>query len=69
MSRHGYSFTDDELEHMRVLLEEDKMSYKEVARTMGCSDTAVRTRFPGRGWSKIESGQHGQVVRRSLGLV
>ena len=45
--------TPDMVERMRLLLE-DGASQREVARTLGISTNAVRSRFPGLGWTQGE---------------
>ncbi len=43
---------------------EDGASYREVARTLGCSRGVVMHRLPGFGWSYSESGTYRQMLRR-----
>lgn len=43
--------TIEECQRIKTMLE-DGCSYKEVARTLGRSETAIARRFPGYGWNK-----------------
>ncbi len=42
---------------------EDGCSYKEVARTLGCSHVWVARRFPGRGWTRSQGAAFANVIR------
>jgi DNA invertase Pin-like site-specific DNA recombinase len=57
-SRHHavHRLTEEELSRAAELLA-DGASRAEVARTIGCSDTAVARRFPGQCWSYVQVGQ------------
>ncbi|TXH58301.1 MAG: hypothetical protein E6Q97_02545 [Desulfurellales bacterium] len=43
---------------------EDGAPYSEAAATVGCSAHALRRRFPGQGWTKLEVARFSAFMRR-----
>lgn len=56
--------TPEQHEQARQLID-DGASYKEVARTIGCANTTVAKRFPGRGWTLAECGRWGRFLDKT----
>jgi IS30 family transposase len=50
--------------HRAQTLIQDGCSYTEVARTLGRSIHAIRTHFPGHGWTYSQAGQFGMAIRK-----
>lgn len=42
---------------------EDGCSYKEAARTVGTSISALSNRFPDHGWTRRQGGEFGAMIR------
>lgn len=55
--------TAEQLRRATEMLD-DGASASEVARTIGCSQSAVINRFPGRGWTPEQISAHGVLCRQ-----
>lgn len=53
---------DSELERMRQMLDDEEVSYPEVARTFGVDVSTVRRHFPGRRWSSESRGAFAAIT-------
>lgn len=62
--RAGRRLGDEWKERAGKMLD-DGASMAEVARTTGCGFQTVQRHFPGRGWSRTESGQFAHAVREA----
>ena len=54
--------TAEQVDQARRLLD-DGCSYRETARTVECSQSALHRRFPGKGWTLSESASWGMYLR------
>ncbi|OBF68447.1 hypothetical protein [Mycolicibacterium fortuitum] len=61
------ALTPEQVSRAESLLD-DGVSYAEAARTIGCTPRALNARFPGRGWSGRQRGQHVATLKH-LGQV
>lgn len=58
----------EQLELAEQLLE-DGCSYAEVARTVGVTPPCLMRRFPGRGWTPRQAGEHRQLLGEAVEIL
>lgn len=60
--------SEDQKLRAAVLLD-DGASAAEAARTVGCSDQAIRRAFPGRAWTRQQVSEYISATRRFRGIL